>query len=106
MTRVLAAFVLALFLVGPLLAAPKKDRPAPKPDEVVGELRVSLDSPIVVLRQPDGSFEDHWLVFAGRPDLEQFCRGLVPGTMVKVRGTVGRGGKYSYVVVSEISVVE
>lgn len=100
--------VLCAFLFGPLLAvaAPKKDRPAPSPDVVTGELRTSLDSPIVVLRQPDGSFEEHWLVFASNPGAEQFARGLIPGTMVKVTGVLGAGGRYRYVVVHAIAVAE
>lgn len=81
--------------------------PALKGQCVEGELRIlSGRDPVVVVKErtPEGTWNDvtYWLVFT-KPETESDTRKIGEGAAVKVRGTVGAGGQYRYVIVEKVT---
>lgn len=71
--------------------------------EIVGTFSTQLDSPTVSVPRDGDEVDTFWLVFVNNHKAEADARVFRDGDRVRVRGRLGAGGVYRYVVVESIA---
>ncbi len=97
----LALGVVIAVLLSRADAAPAPKSAGPAPDHVTGPLLTRLDSPVV--RVADGDDGLVWLVFRTPADEADHLAKFAPETLVTARGTLAVGGRYRYLIVSNVA---
>lgn len=102
MARALNVAALLLTLACVAAVAAPGPKPLPDPDHVTGPLARRLDSPVVLVTDPDGRECQFWLVFPNQAREAEALRGVEYGDRVTARGRLGTGGAYRYLAVATL----